>query len=382
MNADSQIKWMDWRHLPAFAALLADRFAAGKAMARLRFAAKLLLTPHLRLGREALIGLVPVGVGRAERLRRGVLWLLTPRGMYERAAVPVALKNCDIRVVNLASVPGVRARALRLGREVCDFADANGIRLVADARLDDDRLAEIYRAHGFVNEGSESSTSLRMQRIPTTRVTPARDRLSVLRTGRLTVDFFEQVFGQIPWTSGEIVLDVGAGDSPLATQISRDSTVLGVMVDVDYAHCPPAGDRHHSVAAAAARLPFKPMSADHIIFTFCLQHVDNVTAAIIDACRVATRGGRLFIYPLWGRRACARVAGLAGVQVLPPPTRLRAGRRPAIIEARYVDRWNSSEMEDFVSATRPPALIVRMSEVAMSWSVALTGTPLHRKIGT
>lgn len=147
-----------------FAPVLADRFATGKRSEEVRFFLKMLITPHLCIGRKAVIGIVPVA--RRARLWCSLVWLLTPRRNGRGTGrLPLALRTMprSWRVVNFAVPASMRqpGTALSLGRGLLEYADQHEATLVAAARTDDSRLMPGYLEHGFTPlDGARHSGSL------------------------------------------------------------------------------------------------------------------------------------------------------------------------------------------------------------------------------
>jgi ubiquinone/menaquinone biosynthesis C-methylase UbiE len=181
--------------------------------------------------------------------------------------------------------------------------------------------------------------------------------------GRLSA----QVLDGLP--SGGCVVDVGCGTGTLAIALATDGAdVVGVDGDAEVlalARAKPGADAVQWRKGLATALPLASASADRVVMSLLLHHLDAGAkrAALAEAVRVLRPGGRLHVAD-WGRPrdALTRVGAWALTRV-DGPEGLRehlAGGVPALLaDAGFVavgvnDRlrttWGSLEL---LSALRP-----------------------------
>lgn len=114
-----------------------------------------------------------------------------------------------------------------------------------------------------------------------------------------------QVLASVP-TGGHVV-DVGAGTGTLTTELARrrgDVQIYGVDGDpaiLEHARSKPSGDAIEWRLGLAGDLPFDEASADAVMMSLLLHHLDppSKRQALAEARRVLRPGGRLHIAD-WG----------------------------------------------------------------------------------
>lgn len=366
--------WVGFREVGAVSSLLVARFGRRRRMARWRYAMKLLLTPHLSIGSVAVIGIVPSS--RVLRCWWAFLWLIFGQGRALNKATfprPLAPVPTEWRVINFASSPtrsGV-GTAMALSRLMLAVADAQTLVLRADTRLEDPRLERAYARHGFVRTSTgfePGSETVEMIRRPQTVIRKTRGRI-ILRSGRTNRAYARAVFGDDWEHLGGRLLDLGAGDSPLAREL-QDRGWHTVRLDRDYAALPPAR-RDGAVAGDCAALPFADNSFDVVVAVWVLLHVDDVHTCVREIARVLRPSGVLLLHPLWGSRArIRRLTALPGVRV-------RSGgvsrdRPCARVDAAAMRHWDPDQLAEFEDAVRPGRVIRALGQLAANLIVRTT----------
>lgn len=138
----------------------------------------------------------------------------------------------------------------------------------------------------------------------------------------MTVARSEALFGPTP--AGARVLDVGAGDSPFADQLSG-LVRMAVVLDPDYLHRPPPTGL--AVVGDVTSLPFRACAFDEVHASYVLMHLPARTA-IDELLRTTAPGGRVCITPVWIRR---RRYFPPAVEVVPRQRRPPRRRSSAIV---------------------------------------------------
>jgi SAM-dependent methyltransferase len=122
---------------------------------------------------------------------------------------------------------------------------------------------------------------------------------AVPRTARDAAAYYSQ-FGADTFAAGcGRVLDVGAGDSSFARQLS-DEGVGVVRTDVCYGGDPPDLGPG-AVAALGQRLPFADNSFERVVASWVTPHIpaEDLPALLTELVRVTAPGGRVLVYPLF-----------------------------------------------------------------------------------
>jgi SAM-dependent methyltransferase len=191
----------------------------------------------------------------------------------------------------------------------------------------------------------------------------------VIRTGRVTLERSRHTFGSV--RPGALVLDVGAGNSPLVAQL-RAAGFSAVALDPDYARRP-TGDSA-GVAGAVPCLPFRAFSFDEVHCSYVLMHLSDRSAAVGELLRVARWGGRVCITPIWPKRVTSCMWAKCPEARLIPGSRYP--RRRASLELSSTGQSHSAELVELVArVSGPPELIRRFGSMAMSVVVKKVGTP-------
>jgi len=97
---------------------------------------------------------------------------------------------------------------------------------------------------------------------------------------------------------GERVLDIGCGSGHLADSCGRQGARV-VATDIAPAGVTAARDRFRAagafVAGDAYAMPLLPASFDAVVLSEVLEHLENVDAALGEACRLLRPRGRLLV---------------------------------------------------------------------------------------
>lgn len=141
-------------------ALLSRSFGPVTWVSRARFAAKVVLVPHLvSAQQDSVIGIEPLPKPTLIlRLRSGLRWALVESGQpFATEQLPEYLQAERWRVVNVASMPSsAPAIAVALVRRVETLADRFGRWI--EVEMVDPRLRQVCERHGFVLiDGTDSS---------------------------------------------------------------------------------------------------------------------------------------------------------------------------------------------------------------------------------
>lgn len=102
---------------------------------------------------------------------------------------------------------------------------------------------------------------------------------------------------------GETILDIGSGNGMLTAELARAVGPTGRVIGVDPSEDmrKPAIERCGSFAwvefrdGLADALPLGDESVDKAVSVQVFEYLDNIPAAVQDACRVLKRGGRLVV---------------------------------------------------------------------------------------
>lgn len=129
-----------------------------------------------------------------------------------------------------------------------------------------------------------------------------RERVSD-RSGR-SLEHYEAMFGTLPVTAGDLLVDVGAGDSPIAHRLPG---VRVVSVDPGYRHHPPRIPPPEGSLALARSADHIPEVASGTAACVTVSHLymhlsrTGVARSIKENIRMARPGGRVLIGPLRAR---------------------------------------------------------------------------------
>jgi SAM-dependent methyltransferase len=175
---------------------------------------------------------------------------------------------------------------------------------------------------------------------------------------------------------GEIILDVGAGDSPYGERFPGV-----VRLDPDYRREPPS-DSHNAISGLCQCLPFKDGVFTTILACFVLQHVDDVRVSVSELLRVCADDGIIAIYPLWRAQRWKNCTG--------QPSTSYARQRPVNgpFDALIVHRPGDIDTRQLAAviaesgALVPPPIIEKAAAKAMEILVHARGTtriPLIRR---
>ncbi len=372
----SDIRWGRYRDAMTIGRLLAIRFPG--RLGSLRAAARAIVVPHLvTAAGDATVGVRPRDA--ASRFASALLALAWVKpAPIDIAVLPVPLRvpSRNWQVVDLASAPvdGSPLAPFALSRQVLRLADAHGATLHVAVAESNQRLRALYCAHGFAPALARSHRASSGTTALTRAPTQVRLHRRVLRTGRTTLEYFEATFGVDLGAAGaEAVLDVGAGDSPIAGELAARG-VLAVAVDRDYRWRPLRLDQRHLVTADAAQLPFADRTFDRVLAVFVIQHLRQGPAALRELARVCADQGTIHLHPLWSRARGRRVDRLPGAEVRPGHL-LRPRIRPSVtVDAKLTREWSGADWESLASALRPPAAARHLGAAGTALWMHITGT--------
>ncbi|MEO3923333.1 class I SAM-dependent methyltransferase [Micromonosporaceae bacterium B7E4] len=372
-------RWLRLADLVGAAAVLRDAYG-GRYW---RHLVKVAVVPHLTITRsELLVGITAYAAPGG--LRRRVVdpaihlaWLLGTAGQESRMTGPLPWtlrrRRTDAwRVINLARGSGDPAAArLSVGfaAAVLSLADRYGVELGIEVPEQHARLRRAYQRRGFeVVRVEGRMVHLRRPARPAETSRTTHDPW-VLRTGRVGLTGWQARFDRL---AGPL-LDVGAGDSPLAAE-ARDTGSYAVALDPQFGSRPPAVPGGAYVAGTAERLPFRDGSFSTISCSHSLQHVRDPVAALRECLRVTTAPGRVVVHPVWvGGRRLRALHGMPGVRVLPgralPPGRCRAS---IVLQASTFD--SATGLQVVAEAVRPRLLVRTAGRVAMRILIAVCRT--------
>lgn len=149
-DGNCQLSWAGWSDLPSLSALLRDSFSPGSRLSRVRYAVKLLTTPHLTAtGADVVIGVVT----NTRRVRMAWSWSFDQRGRpFDRSNIPKTLLNSQHtwRIVNLAGSQSTNpVTTVRLARAFISLADTCGA-VMSFASSPDTRYIQTYERLGFI----------------------------------------------------------------------------------------------------------------------------------------------------------------------------------------------------------------------------------------
>jgi hypothetical protein len=159
--SSSIIRWATVSDSVRVGRLLSSRFDDSHR-ARIRFAAKVALTPHLVVGRgAAVVGISPTRRRSApRRLLDALTWAGTspfqPFASDPRSVPRCLRRYATWRIINLASANGVHPWVtVRLVRSLEALADAVGVDL--EVQIIDGRALRTYQRHGFCPSSDDAS---------------------------------------------------------------------------------------------------------------------------------------------------------------------------------------------------------------------------------
>ncbi|HUB93313.1 MAG TPA: methyltransferase domain-containing protein [Verrucomicrobiae bacterium] len=118
---------------------------------------------------------------------------------------------------------------------------------------------------------------------------------------------YEAMFGNLPISSGEILVDVGAGDGDVARKLGERS-IRVVSLDYGYREIPPVTspktEFSRPIAGLSSRLPLKENVATCVVASHILMHMrrKDVDQSILECIRVARPGGTVLLGPVRKRR--------------------------------------------------------------------------------
>ncbi|MFD8495897.1 class I SAM-dependent methyltransferase [Amycolatopsis sp. NPDC059657] len=365
MTADRP-RWLLIRETPVAARVIHKAYGGSYV----RHLVKVLVTPYLTArGHAAVLG-VGADHGRSGLARRildsvvHVAWALTFPGKRQEA-LPWVLRPSYVagwRLVNLAKDSGLRDAAsatIALSGHVFALADRIGMDVVARVDTTAQRLLTAYLRRGFRVTGSDSGALMLYRSARDLGASPLEDKWrSVLRTGRLTLSAWTARFGP---AEGPF-LDLGAGDSPLGTELAS-SGVVAFAADPQYSLRRRNGG--YAVAATAEHLPFPTGAFATVNANFVMQHAARPRRALGECLRVSGPEGRLVLHPVWAPRSVrARLGRIPGVLIVPgralPPRR----QRPSItLSARDFDL--AAHGAEVVAALCPHPVVAWLGRVAM-----------------
>ncbi|MDP4038627.1 MAG: class I SAM-dependent methyltransferase [bacterium] len=122
---------------------------------------------------------------------------------------------------------------------------------------------------------------------------------SIVRSNR-DLEVYKRLFGESLGKKEELILDIGAGDSPMADEIATlsDHKAKVVRLDAGYSIVPPEGEAQ-TVAADATKIPFADESFDRVVSLMMLPHLGPEKGADVmaEVLRVLKTNGQALLYP-------------------------------------------------------------------------------------
>jgi SAM-dependent methyltransferase len=372
-------RWLLLGDVPRTASLLRDAFGGP----RRRQVVKALAVPHLVAADGAVaLGISPDRGSRCllARVRSGLLqasWLVAASlSSRVHAGMPWCLtskRNVRWRLVNLARSADDRhasSATLPLCLHALRLADQNGMELQANVARCAVRLLRAYQRAGFSLVSGNADEYI-LRRPPVAAHSRWREKKSwryVLRTGRVGADRWHVRFGAVP----SPVLDVGAGDSPLADELTA-AGIPAIAVDPQFSLRRPARPFPASVAAVGEALPFRSGTFGTVHASFVIQHSPRPDLLLAELVRVARPDGIVLVHPVWRARRIPRISALGGVAVLPgrpvPPRRQRPSLRISVSEFDVIRDGPAVAV-----ALRPGYIVRAAGRIAMCLLVATRRT--------
>jgi SAM-dependent methyltransferase len=359
-------RWLVLSDVPVAAALLREAYGG----ARWRHIVKTLVVPHLIVpGSRLVLGVAPDRnqcgwLRRVQQSATQLAWLLSAgwRSDNRRDELPWVLRPSRTRrwrLMNLvrSAVDADAAKfTVSLGSYALRLADDRGIEVRARVDRDKPRLLHVYRRRGFEIVGGDDYHLFLSRAATTFGRSNYRTEVAwsnVLRTGRTTQERWQHRFGL---HTGPL-LDVGAGDSPLAAQL-RDNQIPAVALDPQYALRPPEKPGGASIAGVAEALPFCDRVFATVNASYVLQHIQQTQLALLECLRVARADGVVVVHPVWrGSRRRNEMAKLPGVRIVAgrilPPRR----QRPSLVI--LVSEFDAAASAETIATALRPSIPVR-----------------------
>jgi len=185
-----------------------------------------------------------------------------------------------------------------------------------------------------------------------------KDTQTIARTHHRGLASYQRFFGKSIGVKKEIVLDIGAGDSPFAQEVhqSRSHRAKIIRVDLDYRNAKPAYSKYIR-AEPADHIGMKDGSVDRIVSSWMLPHIprDKAIDILLEMFRLAKPGKkRIILFPTWpGKILISKFAVKKKVPQSP------LGRTLVIDKPKTFDSWNNS---DKIAFAEKLAKMVTMSE--------------------
>ncbi|HVV66744.1 MAG TPA: class I SAM-dependent methyltransferase [Candidatus Saccharimonadales bacterium] len=124
---------------------------------------------------------------------------------------------------------------------------------------------------------------------------------------------YEAMFGALPVTAGQTLVNVGAGDSALGNELPG---VNVIDVDYGYSKLPPLYNpdtgiqgsyEGTAIAAKASEIPLGDDAADCVVASFLFMHMNesNVARSLDECIRITAPRHKVLIGPVWDRKNVA-----------------------------------------------------------------------------
>jgi len=130
------------------------------------------------------------------------------------------------------------------------------------------------------------------------RIASRYDLMNRLMTGGQDAHWRKKAIAILNLTSGERLLDLGAGTGDLAREALRQQPTLHVIAadfTMEMMHASPRGSEFNWSAADALQLPFPNATFDAIVSGFLMRNVGNLSIALEEQFRVLKPSGRIAI---------------------------------------------------------------------------------------